>query len=46
VSVPSPIVAWPSATADADPDDDPPEMRPGACALGGVPKCAFVPARL
>jgi hypothetical protein len=46
VSVPRPMVAWPSETALADPDVDPPEMRCGDLGFGGVPVCALVPARL
>ena len=45
VSVPRPIVAWPSETAEADPDDEPPGTRRGARGLGGSPKWALVPAR-
>ncbi len=39
VSVPSPTGAMPSATATADPDEDPPGIRPVARSQGlsGVP---------
>lgn len=37
VSVPSPMSAWPRATALAGPEVEPPEMRSGAAGLGGVP---------
>src|SRR5436309_15206214 len=37
VSVPSAKSTKPQATAEADPLDDPPGTRSGACALRGVP---------
>ena len=37
VSVASPIVACPSATADAGPLDEPPGRAPGTRPFGGVP---------
>ena len=37
VSVASPTSAWPVATAEAGPLDDPPGSAPGTAPLGGVP---------
>ena len=37
VSVPSPIEAWPRATADAGPLDEPPGIPPTTAGFGGVP---------
>ena len=37
VSVPRPIEAWPRATADAGPEDDPPGIPPTTAPFGGVP---------
>ena len=36
-SVPRPRLAWPSETALADPEEEPPLMRCGARGFGGVP---------
>lgn len=43
VSVPSAVSHRPAATADADPDDEPPGTRSGALLFSGVPSNAFSP---
>jgi hypothetical protein len=45
VSVPSAKVTVPTATATADPDDDPPGMTRESSAFGGVPNGDRVPFR-
>ena len=37
VSVPSARSTWPAATATAEPELDPPEIRPGQWAFGQTP---------
>jgi len=43
VSVPRAVSQRSLATADADPDDEPPGTRSGALGLSGVPSNAFSP---
>jgi hypothetical protein len=43
VSVPSAVSHIPCATADAEPDDEPPGTRSGAAGLSGVPSNGFSP---
>ena len=44
VSVPRATSASPSATATAEPDEEPPGTRPGSSGLTGVPVCSLTPS--